>query len=105
MNQKHPSSTTVLTLANQATVEPHMIRWSDADTENRQFTVDSDTAGANPFLNLATRRKAGSRKRLLKPLSFLAALTTSVSMTRCELRVALGRDIKFIAFRIIAQLG
>jgi hypothetical protein len=83
MNQEHPSSTAGLTLANQATVEPYMIRRPDAYTENCQFTVDSDAAGANPFLNLATRRKAGSRKRLLKPLPFLAALATSVSITGC----------------------
>jgi hypothetical protein len=34
MNQKHPSGTAGLTLANQATVEPHMIRRPDAYTEN-----------------------------------------------------------------------
>src|SRR3984885_13506509 len=105
MNQKHPSSTAGLTLANQATVEPYMIRRLNAYTENCQFTVDCDAAGANPFLNLATRRKAGSRKRLLKPPPFLTALTTSVSITGCELRVALSDDIKFLAFGIIGQLG
>jgi hypothetical protein len=35
MNQKYPSRTARLSLANQATVETHMIRRSDADTENR----------------------------------------------------------------------
>jgi hypothetical protein len=35
MNQKDPSRTTRLSLANKATVEAYMIGRSDADTENR----------------------------------------------------------------------
>jgi hypothetical protein len=93
MNQKHPSGTASLTLANQATVKPHMIRRPDAYAEHRWFTVDSDSAGANPFLNLATRRKARSRKSLLKPLPFLSALTTYMGITRYEFRVTFSRDI------------
>jgi hypothetical protein len=77
MNQKHPSGATGLTLANQATVEPHMIRGSNADTKNSKLTVDGDAPSANPFLNLATRSKTGSRKRLLEPLAFFASLATS----------------------------
>jgi hypothetical protein len=104
MNQKHPSGATSLTLANQTTVEPNVIRGPDADTQNRKLTVDSDAPSANPFLNLATGRKTSSRKRFLKPLAFLAALTTSASITRCRLRVAISRDIKLFARRIIAEL-
>jgi hypothetical protein len=62
-----------------------MIRGSNADTKNSKLAIDSDAPGANPFLDLATRRKTSSRKRLLKPLAFLSVLATSVNVTLCRL--------------------
>jgi hypothetical protein len=60
MDQKHPRSTTSLTLANQAAVEPHMVRRSDANAEYGGLAIDGNASRANPVLDLAPRRQTGS---------------------------------------------
>ena len=56
MDQKHPRSTASLALANQTTVEPHMIRRANSNTQYRRLTIDGNASCANPLLNLAARR-------------------------------------------------
>src|ERR1700731_4248821 len=74
MDQKHSCSTAGLTLANQTTVKTHMVRQPHPNAKYGKLTVDDNASGANPFLNLASRRKAGSREHLLETFSFVAPL-------------------------------
>jgi hypothetical protein len=53
MNQKHAPSAAGLSLPNQSAVEADVIGRSNTHPENRRFTVDGDSSGANPLFDLA----------------------------------------------------
>jgi hypothetical protein len=54
MDQKHPRDTAGRTLANEATVEPHMISRPHSNAQYSGFAIDGNASCANPLLNLAS---------------------------------------------------
>jgi hypothetical protein len=60
MDQKHPRSSTSLALANQAAVEPHMVRRSHSNAKYGRLAINGNSSCANPVLDLAARCQTGS---------------------------------------------
>ena len=79
MDQKHACSAASVSLPNQASIEPHVIRRPNANTENRRLAVDSDSSSANPLFDFATRANTGTREDLLKPLARFGTLRASAT--------------------------
>ena len=79
MNQKHARRAASLSLPNQASIEAHVIRRSNANAENRRFAVDGDSSRANPLFDFATRANTGAREDLLKPFARFGTLRASTT--------------------------
>jgi hypothetical protein len=60
MDQEHSRDTASLALANQAAIEPNMVRRSDANAKYGGLAIDGNASSANPVLDLAARRQTGS---------------------------------------------
>jgi hypothetical protein len=56
MDQKYPLNTANLALANQATVEPHMVRRLHSNAKYGGLTINSNASCANPLFDLSARR-------------------------------------------------
>jgi len=79
MDQKHARRAASLSLPNQASIEAHVIRRSNANAENRRFAVDGDSSRANPLFDFAARANTGTRKDLLKPFAPFVTLRASAT--------------------------
>jgi len=79
MNQKHARRTASLSLPNQASIEAHMIRRPNANTEDSRLAVDSDSSSANPLFDFATRANTGTREDFLKPFASFGMLRASAT--------------------------
>jgi len=56
MDQEHPRSASGRTLANQTTIEPHMIRRPHSNAEYGRLAINGNASSANPILDLTARR-------------------------------------------------
>jgi len=86
MDQKHARRAASLSLPNQASIEAHVIRRSNANAENRRFAVDSDSSSANPLFDFATRANTGTREDFLKPFASFGTLrpsATNIATMQC----------------------
>jgi hypothetical protein len=88
MDQEHARSSASFSLPNQASIEAHVVRRPNANAENRRLAVDSDSSGANPLFDFATRANTGAREDLLKP--FARFLTLRASATNIATLSLLG---------------
>jgi hypothetical protein len=55
MDQKHSLNTANLALANQATVEPYMVRRPHSNTKYSGLAINSNASCANPVFDLSAR--------------------------------------------------
>jgi hypothetical protein len=60
MNHKHPRNSASWALANQAAVEPHMVRRSHPNAKYGGLAINGNASCANPLLDLAARCQTGS---------------------------------------------
>jgi hypothetical protein len=56
MDQEHPRNTASRTLANQTTIEPHMIGRPHSNAEYGRLAINGNASSANPILDLTARR-------------------------------------------------
>jgi hypothetical protein len=98
-------------LANQTAVETDVIGRAYSDTENGRFTVDGDSAGADPLFNLAARSNTGAREDLLKSFAgFATPLASATADGLLIIGVMLLRrscivDLRGLGFRLDGRIA
>jgi hypothetical protein len=56
MDQEHPRNTASRTLANQTTIEPHMIGRLYSNAQYGRLAINGNASSSNPILDLTARR-------------------------------------------------
>jgi hypothetical protein len=56
-----------------------VVRWTNANAENRGLAVYRDSSSANPLFDFATRANTGTREDLLKPFARFLAFHASAA--------------------------
>jgi hypothetical protein len=108
MDQKHACSAASVSLPNQASIEAHVIRRPNANTEDRRLAVDSDSSSANPLFDFATRANTGAREDLLKSFArFVTLRASATNITTMSWPGTFPRSrlaTRLLAFNIAAML-